>query len=136
MQVTTSASDLLPHIALNEGTSSPINLSTAAVAANTALEGVSGSYTFFTYLEVDYSLSISPPDVKVDLFINALGQKIRIAGADLNPNNPTAKIGGSILGFKAEVVLTFDFNTYNLTIQATGCAPFAGCKTGSTTIHL
>ncbi|PZV22009.1 MAG: hypothetical protein DCF12_21035 [Snowella sp.] len=136
MQVTTSASDLLPHIALNQGTSSPINLSTAAIAANTVLEGTSGSHTFFGIVEVDYSLSISPPEVKVDIFITHFGQKTRIGGIDLNPNNPNAKIGGSVLGVKAEVDLSFDFNTYILTITATGCLPIVGCKTASTQIHL
>lgn len=136
MQVTTSTSDLLPHIALNAGTSSPINLSTSAIAANTVLEGTSGSRTFFGILEVDYSLSISPPEVKVDAFISHFGQKTQLGGIDLNPNNPNAKIGGSVLGVKAEVDLSFDFNSYILTITATGCLPIVGCKTASTQIHL
>lgn len=140
MQVTTTQTDLLSHIPTNEGVPESANIVTSSIATSTETtsfaEGVSGSYTFFGFLEVDYSLSISPPQVKVDVFINALGQKIRIAGVDLNPNNPTAKIGGSALGFKAEVELAFDFNTYILKITATGCAPFVGCKSGSTSVHL
>ncbi|CCI26948.1 MULTISPECIES: hypothetical protein [Microcystis] len=135
MQVTTTQADLLPHISTEQGVPQAATME-VPTSATVAQEAVSGSYTFFGFLEVDYSLSISPPQIKVDLFINALGQKIRIAGVDLNPNHPTAKIGGSALGFKAEVELSFDFNTYILTIKATGCAPFVGCKTGSTTIHL
>lgn len=148
MKVTTTQTDLLPHIPTNNGLPSEINVSVAptAVAAasevsamaaqSNASEAVSGSYKFFGFFEVDYSLSISPPEVKVDLYITALGGKVRIAGVDLNPNHPTAKIGGSALGFKAEATLTYDFSTSVLTIQATGCAPFVGCKTGSTQIHL
>src|SRR5690348_8502966 len=108
MKVTTTSIDVLPHIATNEGRPSQVNFMLPAVAATnaasaTTLDAVSGSYTFFGFLEVDYSLAIFPPEVQLDLYINALGEKIRIAGVDLNPNNPTATIGGSALGFKAEL---------------------------------
>ena len=138
MQVTTTQNDLLAHIPTNEGMPDTVNLVTLseAQATTSSLEGVSGSYKFFGFLEVDYALSITPPQVKVDLLIDALGKKVRIAGVDLNPNHPTAKIGGSAFGFKAEVVLSFDFTTHILKIEATGCVPIIGCKKGSTQIHL
>lgn len=149
MKVTTTTTNLLPHISLNEGLPSQVNVSpspaevtvpstgtTPDLLETTALEPVSGSYTFFGFLVVDYSLSITPPEVKIDLYITALGKKVRIAGVDINPNNPTVKIGGSALGFKAELDASFDFSTYVLTLKATGCVPILGCKTGTTHIHL
>ncbi len=72
MQVTTTQTDLLSHIPTYEGVPEQVNLVTSPVApmaaATTLKEAVSGSYTFFGFLEVDYSLSISPPQVKVDLY--------------------------------------------------------------------
>jgi len=141
MKVTTTSIDVLPHIVTNEGRPSQVNFMLPAVTATnatpaTTMDAVSGSYTFFGFLEVDYSLSIFPPEVQLDLYINALGEKVRIAGVDLNPNNPTATIGGSALGFKAELTATFNFDTDILTLQAKGCVPVIGCKSGSTQIHL
>lgn len=114
MQVTTTNTDLFPHISTNGSTPPSVNIAMAfptekmVSPSSVSPEGVSSSYMFFGFLEVDYSLSISPPELKADLYINALGQKVRIAGVDLNPEHPTAKIGGSALGFNTEVKLTFD----------------------------
>jgi len=74
MQVTTTQADLLPHISTEQGVPQAATME-VPTSATVAQEAVSGSYTFFGFLEVDYSLSISPPQIKVDLFINALGQK-------------------------------------------------------------
>ena len=61
---------------------------------------------------------------------------ITIINAELDPNNPTVNLGGSIGPFKAEATVSFNFGTMVLSVSGQVCAPLVGCKTGSASIHV
>lgn len=76
------------------------------------------------FLKIDISADINIPQ----LDIVASVMSITIADLHLNSENPTGKIGGAVLGFKALATVTFDIGEMKLTVSADLCAPTVGCK--------
>jgi hypothetical protein len=72
----------------------------------------------------------------VDVTLETPVGSVRLANADLDPSNPTIKVGGSIGPFKAEVTVNFNFSTMVLSATGEVCAPLLGCKKGSISIHV
>ena len=75
-----------------------------------------------------------------DLHAPSVSATIKLLGATLgtcsiNPSKPQCTLGGSVDGFKAEVTIRVNFDQKIITITAELCAPFAGCKDYSHTIH-
>lgn len=71
----------------------------------------------------------------IALLDTPFGEK-KLGQATLNRQHPSARIGGSFYGFKAEVEIEFDFETKILRLRGTLCAPRVGCKQGHVTIHV
>ena len=99
---------------------------------------VKGCITLLSFaglsLEACYSLSGNKITVSVTLK-TPLGD-VNLGSATLDAANPSIKLHGGLDGFTAEVEFTFDFSNLTLTISGKVCAPLAGCKSGSTTIHV
>jgi hypothetical protein len=119
MPVTYFKEDILPQIV------SPESLEAKAVA-------ISGSITLLGVIQLSWDISGDSISVSATL-TTPLGN-VNLGSVTLDPQHTTAQLGGGLLGFKAEVDLTFDYSQLILQITATACAPFAGCKQGSTTI--
>ncbi len=132
MLVTTTETDLLTHINANVPLP-PVPVSPPSIPS---VEDTSGSYKFFSFFEIDWSLSTSPISVTVNLYADVpIFGKVKLAGGTIDASHPTITIGGGAHGFKAEVKLSFDFSTYMLSVTATACA-FGKCKQGNFSIHL
>ncbi len=71
---------------------------------------------------------------KVKITVYLAGIEIGSGVVDLK--NPSITIGGGAAGFKAEVKITLKTNPLALEICGKVCAPFVGCKSGCTTLHL
>lgn len=84
-----------------------------------------GSKTFGP-LTINYSLDLSIPQVSA----NATLYGISIGGIVLNPEHPTASIGGSVGIAKAELKLTVDFSKkeldYDVDVEAFGKVLYKG----------
>ena len=74
-------------------------------------------------LTIKYCVDLSVPQISVEIYLAG----IKIGGGTINPSNPSITIGGSALGFKAEVTLAADFTKNQVTYKITLCAPFVGC---------
>ncbi|WP_375515392.1 hypothetical protein [uncultured Nostoc sp.] len=122
MVLTIYKEDILPYIVDSEK-----SLSARAVA-------VGGCITVLSLIKLCYNVTNDSITGSAELD-TPLG-KIPLGSFDLNPQHPTATIGGGAFGFKAEVEISFDFNTDVLKICGKVCAPFAGCKSGCTSIHV
>jgi hypothetical protein len=85
-------------------------------------------------LVVEYSFTAT--GLNIQLILETPVGSVTIASTTLNPSNPSITVGGSIGPFKAEATVSFDFATMTLTASGEVCAPFAGCKKGSITIHV
>ena len=71
----------------------------------------------------------------IDITVSLAG--IEIGHAVLNANNPSITIGGSEMGFKAEVTITLEVKLPPaLEICGTVCVPILGCKKGCVNLHL
>ncbi|WP_298882169.1 hypothetical protein [uncultured Polaribacter sp.] len=70
--------------------------------------------------------------VKVTVYLMG----IEIGSGTLSLSHPSITIGGGAAGFKAEVKLTLKTDPIALEICGKVCAPFVGCKSGCTTLHL
>lgn len=89
---------------------------------------ISGSKSFGP-LTITYNLDLSVPQVSG----NATLYGVSIGSILLNPQNPTATLGGSVGIAKAEVTLTVDFNNkeldYNVDVEAFGVTIYNGSGT-------
>ena len=94
----------------------------------------SGCITLLSVISVCYQVSDNAIDITASLK-TPLGD-ISLGKIHIDPQHPTATIGGGINGFKAEVTATFDFSTRVLELCGKACAPFVGCTSGCTSIHL
>ena len=70
----------------------------------------------------------------VNLEVYLMG--VKIGGGTVSIDHPSITIGGGAAGFKAEVKISLKTNPYALEICGKVCAPFVGCKSGCTTLHL
>lgn len=78
-------------------------------------------------LKIAYCLDLTVPEVTVKVYL--LDQLI--GGATLNKDHPSVTIGGGVLGQKAEVKLTAEFDkkrvTYEITVKTTfGSKSYSG----------
>jgi len=80
--------------------------------------------------------SFGPGDLNVNVTLQTPVGNITIINTDLNPQNPSITLGGSINSFKAEATVSFDFSSMVITASGEVCAPFVGCKSGSVTINV
>lgn len=80
--------------------------------------------------------SFGPGDLNVNVTLQTPVGNVTLINTDLNPNNPSITLGGSINSFKAEATVSFDFGSMQLTASGQICAPILGCKSGSVTIHV
>ncbi len=90
----------------------------------------SGCISFLNNLEICYNVQDNEIDITAKLAGHSLGE------CHLSPANPQCKLGGGAFGFKAEATLVYDFSTHVLHITGQACAPFAGCTSGNTSVHL
>lgn len=74
-------------------------------------------------LTIKYCVDLSVPQLSIEIYLAG----IKIGGGTINPTNPSITIGGSVLGFKAQVTLTADFTKNQVTYKITLCAPIVGC---------
>lgn len=81
-------------------------------------------------ITLQYCVDSSIPQVTFN--VTLLGGNI--GSGVLNAQHPSATLGGSIAGFKAEVTLTADFQAEQVTYAITLCTPFGGCKNYSGTL--
>lgn len=81
-------------------------------------------------LKIEYCVDLSIPQLTVNVYLAG----IKIGGGTINPQNPSITIGGSALGFKAEVTLTADFNAQKVNYKIELCAPIVGCTSYSGTL--
>jgi len=91
-----------------------------------------GCITFLGLLEVCYSFS--GDSITISIKLNTPFGDVSLGSCTLSPDHQECKLGVSKFGFTAEVTLSLD--TSNLSVRICGklCAPFAGCKSGCTTI--
>lgn len=121
MAITHHEEDILPHI------NPKGSVGEQAVAA-------SGCVTVLGLIQVCWS--ISGDELNVNATLQTPFGNASLGSVTLSPEHATATLGGGIAGFKAEVTLTFDFSALTLQICGKACAPFAGCKSGCTTINV
>ena len=74
-------------------------------------------------LTIKYCLDLAVPQITIEVYLAG----IKIGGGTINTSNPSITIGGSALGFKAEVTLAADFSKNQATYKVTLCAPIVGC---------
>lgn len=86
-------------------------------------------------LELCYQVSGNSIDIKADINVPLLG-KVTIGEATIDPSHPKVTIGGSVIGYKAEVNVTFDFATFNLEACATYCAPEGKCDQSCASVRI
>jgi hypothetical protein len=102
------------------------------------VSSISGRITivsaFGCSLVLDYAFGALSLHVTVTL-VTPVGN-VTIVNAELDPSNPTVSLGGSIGPFKAEANVSFNFSDMVLSVSGQVCAPFVGCKKGSTTLHV
>jgi hypothetical protein len=125
--VTYQSEDILKEIDTKVLTEAPV-LSAEQVASP------AGCITLLGVIEICYQVAHNAIDITVYL-TTPIG-KILIGHIHLDPQHPSVTIGGGVDGFKAEVTATFDFGTHVLKLCGKACAPFVGCKSGCTEIHL
>lgn len=101
-------------------------------AAQSALFNDSCISWSFGPLAIEACADLSVPQIsaRVTLMGKTLGE------CTLSPAHTDCVIGGSILGFKAEVRLQMLTGPLRLHITAEVCAPFAGCKSFDVTIPI
>ena len=121
MPIKTHAEDILSHI------------DSEATVAGKAVS-LSGCVTILHVIEVCYS--ISGDAIKITAKLKTPLGDVELGSVTLDPQHTTAKLGGSLDGFKAEVTLTFDYSKLSLEICGKACAPIVGCTSGCTTIHV
>ncbi len=117
MGVKTHKTDILGHI------NGPETLAGQAVANAACI-------TLLGVLKI--CADIQGENVKITVYLAG----IEIGSGVINLKNPSITIGGGVLGFKAEVKITLKTNPLALEICGKVCAPFAGCESGCTTLHL
>ncbi len=134
MPVTYTSENVLTHIGGSMPSNGQKEHSMMAVGEQRALvdrvASPSGSINILGVIVINYTFSANELDINVTL----LG--ITIGSATINPQHPSVQIGGEVLGFKAEVTISFDFSSLVMTIEGTVCAPFAGCKSAQTQVKL
>lgn len=113
--------DILPHI------SAPHHIAARASSTN-------GCITLLGMIQVCYSLSND--EVKVTAELKTPLGNVSLGSATLNANNPSVTFGGGVAGFKAEITVSINFQTLELKLCGKLCAPFAGCTSGCTSVHL
>lgn len=118
---TVHTDDILPHI------SAPHHLAARASSSH-------GCVTLLGMIQVCYTLSND--EVKISVELKTPLGSVSLGSATLNVNNPSVTLGGGIAGFKAEVTISINFQTLELKLCGKLCAPFAGCTSGCTSIHL
>jgi len=84
----------------------------------------------WSVLTIEFCIDLSIPQVTVNVYLAG----IKIGGGTLNPQHPSITVGGSAMGFKAEVTLSLDVSGQKLEYKAEVCAPIAGCKDKSGTL--
>ncbi len=82
-----------------------------------------------------HDLSVGPLAVRAcaDLPALTFTVEVRLLGVvlgrcEISPQNQQCRIGGSIDGFKAEVILELDLNGPALSISPQVCVPILGCR--------
>lgn len=80
--------------------------------------------------------SLSGDNINLSVKLDTPLGDINLGSATIDPANPKVTLKGGVDGFKAEVTISFDFSTYELKLCGKVCAPFAGCASGCTSIHL
>src|SRR5512133_4389174 len=66
-------------------------------------------------------------DIHVTVVLETPVGSITIINVNLDPTNPTIKLGGIIDSFKAEASVSFSFSSLELTATGEICAPLVGC---------
>lgn len=145
MSVRITHEDILPHINANSGHRLGDAIS-ASVPSDlygglTLAEVVTVSQSCITLLSfsgasIQVCYGISGNSVQVKAVLSTPVGDITLGSATLDAQHPTITLGGGAFGFKAEVTISFDVSTLTLNITASVCAPFVGCKSGSTSIKL
>lgn len=121
------STDLLTHV--DSGASVP-------GAFVPGFAGPQGSYFFFDVVEIGWDLNLLPLKLEIDVTIKTSFGDVPIGHAILDRDHATARLGGGKYGFKAEVVVQVDIETSQLTLDATACIPFIGCRSGTQTLTL
>ncbi len=85
----------------------------------------------FGPLSISFDAGLNPPHITV--IAKLLG--VTIGNVNITPEHPTAKIGGSALGFTAELDISVDFSARTLTITGKVGTPFTGTKSFTKTFH-
>ena len=117
MAITSAKTDALEHI--QEG-----QISAAAA------QQLSGHFSI-SILTINYTLDLSVPQITFNITLGG----INIGGGTLNTQNPAVTIGGSgPFGSKAEVTLTANFKSNNVTYNITLQPPFGSATTYTGTL--
>ncbi len=76
-------------------------------------------------LEIKYCVDLTIPQVSFEVFLAG----IKIGGGTVDPNNTCITVGGSVLGFTAQVELCLDVTKQEVTYDITLCVPILPCDT-------
>lgn len=132
--------DLLPHIANQQPVGHALTATTDAanLPLHDQVSAIRGQIVLIAAFgcSVVLSYDVQATMIQVDLTLQTPLGNVSLGHAQLDPQHPSITLGGSVAGFKAEVTLSFDFSTLELTGTATVCAPFVGCKKGSFSFRL
>lgn len=133
--------DILPHIDTSMhrlGTPGGSDVTSNAVPLEQRSALADSCVTLFSFAgaSIQVCFSISGNNINLKAVLKTPLGDITLGSATLNPSHPSVTLGGSISGFKAEVTITYDIGKSELCISGKLCAPFLGCKSGSTCIHL
>ncbi len=74
-------------------------------------------------LEIKYCVDLTVPQITFSVYLAG----IKIGGGTLNTSDPSVTVGGSALGFKAEITLTADFSKKEVDYDIQLCTPVLGC---------
>lgn len=141
MDLKTHDDDILPHIDAGKAPAEGrVALSqeppSDTLEAKTAVSDSCVTLFSFAGASLKVCFHITGDNITVTVDLSTPFGNITIGKAVINASNPTVKLGGGVAGFKAEATISYDVAKSTLTISGKICAPFAGCKSGSTTIHL
>lgn len=139
MDLKLHSEDILPHIDTTDAGSAVAFAQEPAEGTLEARTAVSDScITLFSIAgaSIKVCYAISGDNITITAVLDTPIGNITLGKAVLNAQHPKITLGGSIGSFKAEVTVEYDVATSVLKISGKICAPFVGCKSGGTSIHL
>lgn len=134
MQAQTTSTDKLPHLTYQN---EHLKLDDPSLLRN-QVSSTNGQITIIgaygCSLVLDYSFGAM--SLTVGIALQTPVGSVTLINGTLGPNKPTLTAGGSVGSFKAEATVSFDFGTKILSASGEICAPFVGCKSGGTQVHV